>query len=1016
MTITQINRSLLVERRTPRQAALPIALAAAIASLALSQTAVAQVSANQLPTGGSITGGTGTINLPNGASQVITQTSNRLALNWSTFDIGSAATMTFNQPSSSAVVLNRVQGGNPTQIFGNLNANGQVFLINTNGMIFGSTAKINVGGLVASTLGLTASDFMAGNDVLDAGGSTVALMFSSGTINAAAGAVDLIGGKVVNNGVITATAGNINLVGADRVTLNFETGGFGVVVDRPLQLQLDTLAVDNTGSLIAPGGTITLQARAAQGIFNQLINNSGTIRASAVSSGIDGSVSLVATGASSVDVGGSGSIDVGTGSISYSSARSVTQSGVVTAGDVVVNVGGNLLFTGSNRIARISGVVGNELRVTNARDMSQQAALTVAGASSFALGTNALNLDNAANDFANTVNIVAGAVRIADSNALSLGNLSTGALTASSNGALNLGSGAIVGALSANSGNGSISQAGALNVSGPGTVNAGSGAISLDNNANDFGGSVSLTGTGVRVYDVNNLNVVSLTNGSNGSISLLAGAALSLPAQSLSTGTGNLSLVANGGALTTAGSLSGGNISLSARNGIIIGHDISASGTLGLTAIDSAIVQTAGAVNIGGATAINAGNGAISLEQAGNDFGGAVGLTGGSARLADVNALALGASQIAGSLSVRSGGDLRLVGAARASNADLAAGGLFQNDVGAGALDVSGRWHVYLATPSAGHVFGGLDSGNAAVWNTAAFGGVPASGNRYVFAFQPTLLWTSTNLSKTYGDTINVANAFTVSGLMQGVAGAYRSDVLADVVNGAPSLSSTGSVATASVAGSPYAIQIAQGTLDTASSGYALAFDSSGLLGVDRAGLTVTAANAGKTYGQTANLTGFTVGGLRNADAVSSVGLASAGAVATANVGDYTITASNADGTGLSNYDITYTDGVLSVGKAGLTITAANAGKTYGQTAVLNGYSVAGLQNADAVASVDLASAGTVATANVGDYTITATNADGTGLSNYDITYTDGVLSVGKAGLTITAANAGKTYGQTAVL
>ncbi|MFL6585300.1 MAG: MBG domain-containing protein, partial [Luteimonas sp.] len=174
--------------------------------------------------------------------------------------------------------------------------------------------------------------------------------------------------------------------------------------------------------------------------------------------------------------------------------------------------------------------------------------------------------------------------------------------------------------------------------------------------------------------------------------------------------------------------------------------------------------------------------------------------------------------------------------------------------------------------------------------------------------------------------------------------------------------------------------------------------------------------NAGKTYGQTAVLNGYSVAGLQNADAVASVDLASAGTVATANVGDYTITASNADGTGLSNYDIIYTDGVLSVGKAGLTITAANAGKTYGQTAVLNGYSVAGLQNADAVASVDLASAGTVATANVGDYTITANNADGTGLSNYDITYVDGVLSIAKAGLTITASDAFKRFGSVAHL
>ncbi len=1017
MSITQINRSPLVERRAPRHAALPIALAVAIAGLALSQSAIAQVAATQLPTGGSIAGGTGTINAPSGASQVITQTSNRMALNWSTFDIGSAATVTFNQPSSSAVVLNQVQGGNPTQIFGNLNANGQVFLINQNGMIFGSTAQINVGGLVASTLGTTASAFMSGNDVLDAGGNTVALMSNAGTINAAAGAVDLIGGKVANSGTITASAGNINLVGADKVTLSFESGGFAVVIDKALQLQLDQFAVDNSGSVIAPGGTISLSARAARGVFDSLVNNSGVVRAAALSGGSDGSVSLVANGGSSNGIVGTGTIDVGSGAISYVSDVGVQQGGVLTAGTVVGSIGGNASFSGANRIVNLAflGVSGN-LGLTNTIDLAQQGALTVGGTSNFSLGSQALTLTDAGNDFSGAVSLTSGATRITDSGALTLGTLSTGNLIATSNGALNLGGGAIGGSLTASSGNGAITQAGALNVAGAATVNAGSGAITLDNAANDFGGSLRLTGTGIRVRDRNDLEVASLTNGSNGGVDLRAGGALDLPTQNIDTGTGALGLVADGGALSTKGSLSGGNISLRGRDGITLSHGIAATGTLGLTAVHNAIVQIAGALNVGAMTTIDAGTGAIALEQAGNDFGGVVSLTGGSARLADVNALTLGASQVAGLLRVHSGGDLRLAGVVRAADADLGAGGLFRNDAGAGALDVSGRWHVYLAAPSAGHVFGGLDSGNTAVWNTAALGAVPVPGNRYVFAFQPTLRWTSTNLSKIYGDSIGVDNAFAVSGLMPGVSGAYRDDVLGNVVTGAPALSSAGSAATAPVAGGPYAIQIAQGTLDATGSGYALAFDSSGRLTVDRAGLTVTAADAGKTYGQTTTLTGYRVDGLRNTDAVSAVNLASAGTMATANVGDYTITAANADGTGLSNYDITYVDGVLSVGKAGLTITAANAAKTYGQAVALTGYTVDGLRNADAVSSLDLTSAGTVATANVGDYTITAANADGTGLSNYDITYVDGVLSVGKAGLTITAANAGKTYGQTATL
>jgi hypothetical protein len=149
---------------------------------------------------------------------------------------------------------------------------------------------------------------------------------------------------------------------------------------------------------------------------------------------------------------------------------------------------------------------------------------------------------------------------------------------------------------------------------------------------------------------------------------------------------------------------------------------------------------------------------------------------------------------------------------------------------------------------------------------------------------------------------------------------------------------------------------------------------------------------------------------------VTSVDLASAGSATTATVGDYTITAANAGGAGLSNYDITYVGGVLTVGKAGLTITANNAAKTYGQGSGLAGYGVSGLVNGDAVTSVDLASAGSATTATVGDYTITAANAGGAGLSNYDITYVGGVLTVGKAGLTITASDEAKRFGETARL
>ncbi|MDK2748888.1 MAG: filamentous hemagglutinin N-terminal domain-containing protein, partial [Brevundimonas sp.] len=1068
-----------------------MALATGLIAAFTPHYATAQVASTQLPSGGSIAGGTGTINAPSGASLTIDQTSARMAINWSSFDIGSAATVTFNQPSASSVVLNRVVGGNPTQIFGQLNSNGQVFLVNTNGMIFGSTAQINVGGLVASTLNQTPSDFMSGVDVMDAGANTVALMSNGGTITAAAGGVTLLGGKVVNSGTITASVGSINLAAADKVTLTFESGGFGVVVDKAMQLQLDVYAVDNSGSLIAPGGAIRLQASAVQGIFNQLINNSGTISAASISSGPDGSVSLVANGAGQVGIGGNGSIDVGEGSISLSTNSAVQQGGVYTAGSLGGSIGGYANFTGANRISELGSLsVGGGLSLTTTTDLTQSGALSVGGASSFSMAGHRLTLENAGNTFGGAVGATASGVKI-----VAAGNLSMGALTLGANselsliaaGALTLPSSAIntgsadlrlssggtlttlaalsganvtlsgatgiaighdinaSGTLGLSTTNSAISQtAGRIAAAGVSTVQAGSGAITLNQANNDFDQAVNLMGGATEIVSNGALALGSLATGgltatSTGALNLGSG-----------TVTGALTALSNGGAitqsttnalavtgtsaldagaaaitLTTAGnhfgqavSLTGGTTQITDSGALTLGTlatgalTVNSSGALNLgrgtvtgalvaTSNGGAISQsTTNGLSVTGTTGLNAGAGAITLTTADNDFGQAVTLTGGATSIADSGNLILGAANV-GALTATGATGLRLTGVLNASDVRLAAGDAFINDVGAGAINISsGRWLIYLNSPTDPHQFNGLDSHASALWNTAALGTVAGTGNRYVFAYQPLLQVTSLNASKIYGQTPDLSNNYTITGLMSGVAGAYQADTLSAVVSGAPLIGSVGASANASVAGGPYAITVGQGTLDTSQSGYGLNLNSTGVLTVDKAGLTITANNAAKTYGQGAALAGYGVSGLVSGDAVTSVDLTSAGSATTATVGDYTITAANAGGAGLSNYDITYVGGVLTVGKAGLTITANNAAKTYGQGSGLAGYGVSGLVNGDAVTSVDLTSAGSATTATVGDYTITASNAGGAGLSNYDITYVGGVLTVGKAGLT----------------
>src|SRR5271165_4249810 len=85
----------------------------------------------------------------------IRQTSEQAILNWASFNVSADGRVIFTQPDSSAIALNRIFQASPSQIFGLVQANGQLYLVNQNGFIFGPTAQVNVGGLLASTLQIT---------------------------------------------------------------------------------------------------------------------------------------------------------------------------------------------------------------------------------------------------------------------------------------------------------------------------------------------------------------------------------------------------------------------------------------------------------------------------------------------------------------------------------------------------------------------------------------------------------------------------------------------------------------------------------------------------------------------------------------------------------------------------------------------------------------------------------------------------------------------------------------------
>ncbi len=247
-----------------------LVLFSVVGSFAFAPSAYAQ----SLPTGGSVAAGSATI--ATGANSVtVNQASQSTVLNWDSFNIAAGNSVTFNQPNSAAVALNRVTGADGSTILGNLSANGKVFLVNPNGVLFGKGAQVSTGGLVASTLNIADADFMAGHYTFS--GASKASVLNQGNITATNnGFVALLGAKVGNEGVITARMGTVALVGGQGVTLD-------VAGDGLLSIAVDTGAVNalvaNGGLIQADGGHVLLTAQAAGQLLHTVVNNTGVIEA-----------------------------------------------------------------------------------------------------------------------------------------------------------------------------------------------------------------------------------------------------------------------------------------------------------------------------------------------------------------------------------------------------------------------------------------------------------------------------------------------------------------------------------------------------------------------------------------------------------------------------------------------------------------------------------------------------------------------------------------------------------------
>lgn len=273
--------------RLKKEATLP-----ALSTLAMVIGSLASSGAHANPTGGNVVGGSATIIDRGNGTLDIKQSTGKAIINWKDFSIGANETVNFRQPGSKSVTLNRVVGNDPSAIFGQLNANGTVMLVNPNGVVFGKGARIDVGGLVATTANISDKDFLAGKYKFNqASSKTDAMIVNEGTISIKdSGLAALVAPSVRNSGVIQAKLGRVALAGANTVTVDFHGDGLlsfdatSTINDLPKDENGKPVSVlvTNTGEIRADGGMVLMTARTVKGVIDNVVNTDGIVTARSV--------------------------------------------------------------------------------------------------------------------------------------------------------------------------------------------------------------------------------------------------------------------------------------------------------------------------------------------------------------------------------------------------------------------------------------------------------------------------------------------------------------------------------------------------------------------------------------------------------------------------------------------------------------------------------------------------------------------------------------------------------------
>lgn len=1068
---------------------------------------------NALPTGAQVVAGQASINQQVNRMN-ITQTTPKLITNWQTFNIGRDAAVNFLQPNASSVALNRVLSADPSKIYGSLTANGQFFLLNPGGVIFGKGARVDVGGLAVSTLNMKDSDFLAGKYIFEKGLNAGAIT-NDGKIHAANGGyLAFIAPRIENNGEAIANQGTVAMAAGDKVSLDFSG-------DKLINFTVDKGSVDalvaNKGFIKADEGEVVLTAKAADKLTQAVVNNSGIIEARTLENKA-GRILIISDKESGETIVG-GTLDAsapkgGDGGFIETSAAKVTygENFIVTAGapfgtgglwlidpadatidQTIANGYATTLNTGTSVDNAVTGNITMNNNVSIAKTAGSDATLTFKASGSIDLGTSTsitstlgklntvLNADSDANgggikmNAGSTINTNGGNIVMGGgtctTSSCSAPAISTSA-TAGDKG-INI-AGANGNLVTINSGGGAIWMWGKGGTSGASGVSAEYSTIDSGTS-----GSIYMKGDGYYVLTTNGwghgaLFTNSTVRGGSGGMTLIGNANVNNPGSAqyttafylenssvYTTGGGLLSVTAtanqnNGNNLYLGGSgtlghasLQNGNISITTtgtstrENGLPTISLPSGDLTIDTSGSAGTITQV-GALTVGGATNLNAGARDITLNNASNNFTGAVTVSAGkNITLINANAMTLGAVTSTGTVDIATlTGDMTLSGNITATDTTANAIKLNAGENTAAGTATGGNILIggspTISTGGGGFatLYSGSTAGSTGLTTLIGSGSgrfrynsdetdtnyttALTTGNNAIYREQPTLTITPSSQTITYGDATPAFSATVGTAYVNG-------DITAGTVSGTATWTIGGTTSTSGsyIAGS-HDVRYLNGLASGLGYGFVDNGTSNNELTVNQKSLTVSGITANsKVYdaGVTATLGGTAAITPLLTDVVTIGGTAS-GIFADKNVGTnkaVTVTGNTISGTDAGNYNLIQQTGLTgnitpATLNAGLTGTVS---KTYdgGAEATLaaGNYTLSGVIGSDAV-TLNNPAAGTYDTKNAGvGKTVTVTGlavagADAANYSLFSTTTNGGVGTIAARTLNVAYAGVNKVY------